>query len=204
MDGLIAWRQGDLRQAAEKVVESLRRKRPWAADDQYGVALCLDTLAWITADQRRHRRAVVLLGAADTIWTDIGAPISSYGHLVGFHDRCLRQTRAALGDEAFAEAFRQGQVATDDDAIAYALEETGWPARATPTAKTPDLLTRRERQVADLVARGLSNKDIALTLVISQRTAESHVDHILTKLGFTSRAQIAAWKAAQKPGDQEP
>jgi non-specific serine/threonine protein kinase len=55
------------------------------------------------------------------------------------------------------------------------------------------VLTRRERQVADLVAQGLSNKDIAAKLVIAQRTAESHVENILTKLGFTSRTQIAAW-----------
>jgi non-specific serine/threonine protein kinase len=54
-------------------------------------------------------------------------------------------------------------------------------------------LTRRERQVADLVSRGLTNKQIAAKLVISQRTAQGHVEHILTKLGFTSRAQIAAW-----------
>ena len=56
-------------------------------------------------------------------------------------------------------------------------------------------MTRREQQVADLIAQGLSNKDIAADLVISQRTAESHVEHILTKLGFTSRAQVAAWIA---------
>jgi DNA-binding NarL/FixJ family response regulator len=54
-------------------------------------------------------------------------------------------------------------------------------------------LTSREHEVAVLVARGLSNADIARRLVISQRTAESHVANILTKRGFTSRSQIAAW-----------
>ena len=48
-------------------------------------------------------------------------------------------------------------------------------------------------EIAGLVAQGLSNREIASKLVISQRTAETHVEHILTKLGFTSRAQIAAW-----------
>jgi non-specific serine/threonine protein kinase len=57
-------------------------------------------------------------------------------------------------------------------------------------------LTRREAQVADLVARGMSNKQIADKLVISQRTAESHIEHILRKLGFSRRAQIAAWAVA--------
>jgi len=52
------------------------------------------------------------------------------------------------------------------------------------------------------VARGLTNKQIAATLVISQRTAEGHVEHVLTKLGFTSRAQIAAWVTAEQTANQ--
>ena len=60
-------------------------------------------------------------------------------------------------------------------------------------------LTARELEVARLIAAGRSNKQIAAELVISQRTAENHVEHILTKLGFTSRAQVAAWAAASQP-----
>jgi len=63
-------------------------------------------------------------------------------------------------------------------------------------------LTPRELQVARLIAGGRSNKDIAAELVISQRTAENHVEHILIKLGFTSRAQIAAWVAGSQPDSQ--
>jgi DNA-binding CsgD family transcriptional regulator/tetratricopeptide (TPR) repeat protein len=59
------------------------------------------------------------------------------------------------------------------------------------------LLSRREREVAALVARGLTNREIARTLVLSERTAENHVQHILTKLGFSSRAQIAAWAVSE-------
>ena len=55
------------------------------------------------------------------------------------------------------------------------------------------LLTRRERQIAALVAEGMSNKEIAATLTISERTAEGHVERILGKLGFRSRSQIVAW-----------
>ncbi|MFD0491878.1 LuxR C-terminal-related transcriptional regulator [Saccharopolyspora spinosporotrichia] len=64
-------------------------------------------------------------------------------------------------------------------------------------ADVPAQLTRREREVADLVARGLSNRQIAQQLVIAKRTSDSHIEHILTKLGFSSRAQIAAWVAEQ-------
>jgi DNA-binding NarL/FixJ family response regulator len=60
--------------------------------------------------------------------------------------------------------------------------------------------TPRELQVARLVAGGRSNKEIAAELVISQRTAENHVEHILAKLGFTSRVHVAAWVAASQPG----
>jgi non-specific serine/threonine protein kinase len=56
--------------------------------------------------------------------------------------------------------------------------------------------------VARLIAGGRSNKEIAAELVISHRTAENHVEHILTKLGFTSRAQVAAWVAASQPGGE--
>jgi non-specific serine/threonine protein kinase len=54
-------------------------------------------------------------------------------------------------------------------------------------------LTRREAEVAALVARGLTNRDIAGQLFVSVRTVEVHVDHILTKLGFHTRTQLAAW-----------
>ncbi len=57
-------------------------------------------------------------------------------------------------------------------------------------------LTAREREVAGLVAQGLTNKDIAERLVITERTAEGHVERILGKLGFRSRAQIASWFAS--------
>src|SRR2546430_1851399 len=61
-------------------------------------------------------------------------------------------------------------------------------------------LSPREREVADLVAQGFSNREIAERLVISERTAEGHVEQIRNKLGFHSRAQVAAWVAAQRAG----
>jgi DNA-binding NarL/FixJ family response regulator len=61
----------------------------------------------------------------------------------------------------------------------------------------PGGLTPRERQIAELVARGLTNRQIADVLHLAERTAENHVQHILTKLGFQNRSQIAAWAARQ-------
>ena len=62
------------------------------------------------------------------------------------------------------------------------------------------LLSNREREIAGLVAQGLTNKEIATRLVIADRTAEGHVEHILNKLGFHSRSQIATWSTAQQLG----
>jgi DNA-binding NarL/FixJ family response regulator len=59
-------------------------------------------------------------------------------------------------------------------------------------------LTRRQTEVADLVAQGLSNREIAERLVIARRTAEGHVENILTRLGFTSRTQLAVWFAEHR------
>jgi DNA-binding NarL/FixJ family response regulator len=59
-------------------------------------------------------------------------------------------------------------------------------------------LTRREREVAELVAEGLTNREIATRLFVSPRTAENHVQHVLTKLGLSNRSQIAAWASRRK------
>jgi DNA-binding NarL/FixJ family response regulator len=87
-----------------------------------------------------------------------------------------------LGNEAGVEACRQGLAA-----VAQALGE--------PQLTYRDILSPRERQVAELVARGLSNADIARVLHIADGTARRHVSNILARLDFHSRAQIAGWFA---------
>lgn len=62
-------------------------------------------------------------------------------------------------------------------------------------------LTRRERQIAGLVADGLGNREIAEQLYLSKRTVDSHLEHIFTKLGFTSRTQLAAWVLERRERD---
>jgi DNA-binding CsgD family transcriptional regulator len=191
------WSHGDFTQAAAQVTDGLRLRRACRLDDdRYPTAMALEILAWITASQRRMQRAATLLGTADALWTDLGVPITAYPHMGGHHRACERQARDALGAAAFTDAFRHGQNVTYEDAIAYALDEPRQPASA-PHEDTATPLTRRERQVADLIAQGLSNKDIAAALVISQRTAESHHEHNQTKQGLTSRAQVAAWITEQ-------
>nr|WP_246361230.1 helix-turn-helix transcriptional regulator [Haloechinothrix aidingensis] len=62
-------------------------------------------------------------------------------------------------------------------------------------------MTKRERQIAELVARGFTNKDIAGRLVIAKRTVDTHIEHILSKFGFHSRNQIIAWMTEQQALD---
>ncbi|GAA3695750.1 hypothetical protein GCM10023081_36150 [Arthrobacter ginkgonis] len=81
------------------------------------------------------------------------------------------------------------------------LEGAQRSAASHATAGSPEL-TKREYQIAALVAEGRRNKEIAASLVVSPRTVDGHVESILVKLGFTSRTQIAAWfiGRANQPG----
>ena len=157
-------------------------------------ALCVEVLAWITAGRGQHQRAAVLLGAADRAQSYLGKSVLTNEELTAEHGRCAEQILTALGDAAFTEAFGRGRALRLSEAISHALGEHEVTAAA-PAAASP--LTRREREVAALVAQGLTNKEIAARLVIARRTAEGHVERILTKLGFTNRTQLAAWMAEQ-------
>jgi len=213
--GLLAWHRGDLDLATDVQQGSLRLRD--SRHDRLGVTDCLETLAWTAASARQHERAAVLLGAAAGLRRSMALTLESQRHLAGYHADCELQARQALGEAAFQAACDRGLRLPDEDALGYALQQS--PALDKPPAPTSPAsallspptspasappLTRRETQVARLVAEGQSNREIAARLVISQRTAEGHVEHILTKLGFTSRAQIAAWIAAsQSDGDRE-
>jgi predicted ATPase/DNA-binding CsgD family transcriptional regulator len=188
--GLSVWRCGDLRLATELQHQSLRLKH--GLNDLQGTAFCLEALAWIAAEDQRDRRAATLLGAAEALWRSFGVSLVSWQPIFEFHQQCERSTRGRLGGKRYRAAFRQGSGLAFDEMVAYALEEQP-PAVALPAPPCPTPLTRREQQVAELVARGASNSEVADALVISQRTAEDHIEHILIKLGFTSRMQIMSW-----------
>jgi non-specific serine/threonine protein kinase len=198
--GAAAWRRGDLDRATGLQQQSLRQRR----NDRMGSIFCLEVLAWIAASRRQYERAAVLLGAAIGPLHTMGATLDGNQHVAGYHRDCERQARQALGEAAFQAAYHRGLDLPADDAVAYALQQQsekppGKPPAPAVSGGAP--LTPRELQVARLIAGGRSNKEIAAELVISQRTAENHVEHILAKLGFTSRAKIAAWAAASQPGE---
>jgi non-specific serine/threonine protein kinase len=192
--GVATWMLGDPCGAGAPLRAALSTMR--RTDDPIGVALCLDALAWIAASRHETARSLTLLAAADKAWAAIPAPLPSA--LDVHHEEALRVARKALSAAEYRTAFAQGSAMDQAEAIAFALEESARPRQeASQAGADPGQLTRREQEVAALVAQGMSNSQIAASLVISVRTVETHVQHIMDKLGCSTRAQIAAWSAAR-------
>jgi non-specific serine/threonine protein kinase len=206
---VLRWLAGDGPGATEAAKESLEAGK-MVEDEQFSVGLALETLGWVSGTERRDQRAAQLLGAAERLWQAMQASLAAFPSLQDYHDESMTAIRMRLGDRTFDAAFRRGTELRTADAVNIALERTapaGAPvpraapvdARPTPDAQLAELgLTRREREVITLIAQGLSNREIAARLVVAQRTAEGHVENILSKLGFTSRAQVAGWLATQR------
>ncbi|WAM19603.1 tetratricopeptide repeat protein (plasmid) [Rhodococcus sp. JS3073] len=192
--GIAVWRQGDTDRAVRLLEQSLELTRQ-VRGPRVATA-CLEALAWIMCERRDPTRAAVLMGAADGLARSVGSVAVIHSNLIAYHQNCEQKARQIVGGKAFAAAYRKGELLGFDAAIAYALHEHP-PSPSTPDADASTRLTKRERQVADLIAEGLTNQAIADRLVISPRTAQGHVEHILSKLGFTSRTQVAAWVAEQ-------
>lgn len=107
----------------------------------------------------------------------------------------IQETLAALAQNVPDPALRETFLAGASARLPAPRVNTR-PAPRRVSAEAPGGLTAREREVAALVASGLANRAIAERLVVGERTVESHVTNILGKLGFTNRAQIAAWAVA--------
>ncbi|MER5572161.1 ATP-binding protein [Streptomyces massasporeus] len=182
--------------------EALRLKL--AVHDVIGIALTLDLLASIAAERGDHEHAAVLLGGADRVWADIDSGRWGSDTLNSVRRDSEERVAPALGRDAFERAHRRGHALGLAELVGHALQEPGHPHPAEATAAPPPhddttvRLTRRETEVARLVAEGLANQQIADRLVIARRTAEGHVERILSKLGFSNRSQIAAWMTAQR------
>jgi predicted ATPase/DNA-binding CsgD family transcriptional regulator len=190
--GLVAWEMGEPEKALLWEKESLKLKRQM--QEPFGVALCLEALACMESNHVAQR-AAIMFGAATSLLTMTGTTPAALPGLLTYHEASDSKLRETLGDTDFVRAFEHGAALSVEEAIAFALEEHV-PTKPTSREESGSaVLTRREREIALLIADGLSNKDIASRLVISKRTAEGHVEHILTKLGFTSRTQVATWVA---------
>jgi predicted ATPase/DNA-binding CsgD family transcriptional regulator len=156
------------------------------------VVLALAGVAGLALAWGEPRAAARLFGATRGHRAFLGSAAASVAV-----DEDLAAARAALGEEAFATAWAEGERLRLDEAVAYALSLE--PPPPVPGDRSSPL-TSREQEVAALIAAGRSNREIAATLVIAEPTAERHVANILNKLGFHARAQVAAWHARQDAG----
>jgi predicted ATPase/class 3 adenylate cyclase/DNA-binding CsgD family transcriptional regulator len=168
--------------------------------DKGGMAIFLEKFASVVAAQGEFTWAARLWGSAEVLREVIGAPRSPFERVS--YDRAVTAARAQIAEKVFDAAWAQGRAMTPEQALAAHVSEvisTEPPAPPLPTY--PDGLTAREVEVLRLVAAGASNQEIADTLVISERTVNSHLVHIFNKLGVNSRAAAAAFAIRQKLAD---
>jgi len=156
--------------------------------DRFAIPVGLSALAGLAAKGGRPRAALRLAGAA-AAYEEVNQTYRPQ-KIRAFLDAWLAPVRTTVGTAA-AKLFDEGRGLAPGQAIALGLDDKTEDRRqgGGPSAS----LTRREREIAALVATGLTNREIAGQLYLSVRTVEVHVDHILSKLGFRTRTQLAAW-----------
>lgn len=163
-------------EAIQRAREAIAAQRSSAEPLEAAPFVALAHLAAVTGDDERALR---LAGVADRLKRDVGSWLERRFQLTD--GSWLARLEDRLGERA-ARLRAEGRGMPSDLAVAYALGE-----------RTSTGLTRREEEVARLVAEGLTDKEIGAHLSISDRTAENHVQRVRDKLGLRSRAQIARW-----------
>ena len=206
--GSVAVAQGDLPLARTSLAESLQLSL--ATGQRLFLARGLEAYAMLAVASANPARAVKLEGAARALREAVGQ--GSAGAAPGQRDGLVKAASDQLGGSAVAALLAEGSAMSAHEAVRFAAGPGSGDPVASPglplVAPAPDgrpgsdaasaVLTAREREIATLIARGLSNRAIADELVISPATAARHVANIFTKLGFSSRAQLAAWAAGRE------
>jgi len=200
---LAAQGQGDHERAAGLYTEGL--KSSVAAGDKANLAYCLDGLAQVASAQQQTERAALLFGAAEASLEAAGGTVYPFVQERSVHEQVVEVVRSQLHEATFSSAWAKGAVMSMGEAVEYALsgEEAAPPVSPTAqqqpsTAAQRFALTRREEEVAALVARGLTNRQIASELSISEHTVATHLAKVRKKLGLSSRSQLSTWIAEQR------
>jgi DNA-binding CsgD family transcriptional regulator len=156
------------------------------------IAECLEGIAAVVATSQ-PRQATHLLGAAEALRETSGAPIPPVEQQA--HSQIVARVRGRLREDTFAAAWSQGRGLSLTSAIDLAMrdEVSSSPLPSPTLTDGPQMLSPREREIAQLIAQGASNRDVAEQLVVSIKTVETHVQHIFAKLDVRTRAEIAVW-----------
>jgi len=176
--------QGEPKQAESDAHEALTRAAEIEA--HIGVPDILDVLADLAAEAGSHRAAARLFGAAQAIRQRIG--VVRFKIYDAGYQAAVTALRDVMGEKDFDAAWAEGSALSTEEAIAYALRGRG--ERKRPASGWASL-TPAERDIVRLVSEGLANNDIATRLFVSPRTVQTHLTHVYTKLGLTSRVQLA-------------
>jgi DNA-binding NarL/FixJ family response regulator len=210
--GLVELRHGDPKQALRRFRAGLRVGH--GAGDNWGPAWSLASIGWALAALGEHEHAAVFMGAADRHLQRIGIDTTRLAMLATLSRTAVDLARAALGSAAYSGAYKRGARLDYRQAVAAALGDDGNSAGAAkPISSEPSRyviggefsrtgnsaetaqLTPREWTVTRLLGAdaGLTNKELAGQLYVNVRTVEAHMNHIMRKLGVTSRAEVAVW-----------
>jgi predicted ATPase/DNA-binding CsgD family transcriptional regulator len=195
--GLIAMAAGDLQGSRARFIEGLRIAKQ--DDNRLAQSSFLRLLGGQAVSSGHPRLAARLLGAAEAIGSAAGAGTAGPAGPSRLEPELARVKEAAiaaLGAAKFEAEYAAGTRLSRDNALHLALGE---PDEVDVAANEPveaGPLSKRELEVARLIAESLTNKEIATRLFISDRTVTTHVGNILNKLGFDSRVQIASWMTA--------
>jgi non-specific serine/threonine protein kinase len=159
--------------------------------DPRGVAQCQEALAQIASERAQYETAARLIGSAAALRARVAArpPDAEQAKVAAVEDTLGR----SLGTEAAGRLIQAGRAMSAQQAVELALAVADGTAPADAIRPEPVPLTRREREVAALVASGRTNRQIGRVLGISEKTAEVHMQHVMVKLGARSRAEVAAW-----------
>ena len=181
---------GEPQRSSGYFTESLQLRL--ALGNTLAIAECLEGFAALASIAGRPRRAARLYGAAEALREATGAKLLDPADNAE-HERQVQHIRRRMSADTFAAEWEAGRALGPEEAgrLALRLDRDEPEQRTTPRTQ----LTRREREVAALVARGMTNRQAAEELLVAPRTVETHLEHIFAKLGVQTRAEVAAWAA---------
>jgi DNA-binding CsgD family transcriptional regulator len=193
-EGVMAWHRGELADAEHLVREATMQ---WhRGGDRMDASDGIELLGVLAAARERLPDAARLLAAAEAARRPLQYLAPGFTANRGAAARATSEARNILGDDRFTQAWNEGQALALDDAVAYAARKGG--GRKRPSTGWASL-TPAELEVVRLVSEGLRNEAIARRLFIAPGTVKVHLTHIFTKLGITTRAELAAQAATHDP-----